>query len=258
MGCPVHFSTSGGMGSALLRKPETVSDILTTLVRNLSCPVTCKIRLLESEAETVELARRIERCGVAALAVHGRYISQRPRDAAHWHLIANVAAAVPSLPVIANGDVFTHADFARCRAATGAASVMAARGAQWDPSVFRAAGPLPGRAVRTRYVEHCVAWDNPLSNSKYCLREMLLVAPGGLQSAEAATLHAAKTPEALASAYGVDADAAALRAQAAAACSRARASATAELHGGFSSAQKRSRESCEEGGDKQCVAAEAA
>ena len=46
MGCPVHFSTSGGMGSALLRKPETVERILTALVAALPCPVTCKIRLL--------------------------------------------------------------------------------------------------------------------------------------------------------------------------------------------------------------------
>ena len=46
MGCPVHFSTSGGMGSALLRKPETVQQILTALVAALPCPVTCKIRLL--------------------------------------------------------------------------------------------------------------------------------------------------------------------------------------------------------------------
>ena len=46
MGCPVHFSTSGGMGAALLRKPDDVAAILTALVRALPCPVTCKIRLL--------------------------------------------------------------------------------------------------------------------------------------------------------------------------------------------------------------------
>ena len=46
MGCPVHFSTSGGMGSALLSQPELVTDILRGLVRALPCPVSCKIRLL--------------------------------------------------------------------------------------------------------------------------------------------------------------------------------------------------------------------
>ena len=55
MGCPVHFSTSGGMGSALLRKPETVERILTALVAALPCPVTCKIRLLGASRQ-LELA----------------------------------------------------------------------------------------------------------------------------------------------------------------------------------------------------------
>ena len=57
MGCPMHFSTSGGMGAALLRAPERAADILNTLRRNLNVPVTAKIRLLSSAAESVELAR---------------------------------------------------------------------------------------------------------------------------------------------------------------------------------------------------------
>lgn len=98
MGCPKAFSIQGGMGAALLSKPELIHDvhaslnsfayiyafvsshvdvfsipqILATLKRNLDVPVTCKIRLLKSPAETVELARRIEKLGVPALAVHGR------------------------------------------------------------------------------------------------------------------------------------------------------------------------------------------
>ena len=106
MGCPKAFSISGGMGAALLTKPELIHDvriyvllevlssslidicswhflysflnrfpikILTTLKRNLDIPVTCKIRLLKSSKDTIELARRIEKTGVSALAVHGRY-----------------------------------------------------------------------------------------------------------------------------------------------------------------------------------------
>uniref|UniRef100_A0A2P2KME6 tRNA-dihydrouridine20 synthase NADP+-like isoform X3 n=1 Tax=Rhizophora mucronata TaxID=61149 RepID=A0A2P2KME6_RHIMU len=73
MGCPKSFSISGGMGAALLSKPQLIHDILTTLKRNLDTPVTCKIRLLKSSQDTVELARRIEKTGVSALAIHGRY-----------------------------------------------------------------------------------------------------------------------------------------------------------------------------------------
>ena len=70
MGCPVKFSVQGGMGAALLSKPERVKDILGTLVRNLpGVPVTCKIRLLDSAHDTLQLARAIQETGVAALAV---------------------------------------------------------------------------------------------------------------------------------------------------------------------------------------------
>ncbi|GMP79132.1 hypothetical protein CsSME_00034797 [Camellia sinensis var. sinensis] len=72
MGCPKSFSISGGMGAASLTKPELIHVILTTLKRNLDTPVTCKIQLLKSSQDTVELARRIEKAGVFALAVHGR------------------------------------------------------------------------------------------------------------------------------------------------------------------------------------------
>ena len=83
MGCPVKFSVQGGMGSALLTQPEKVRDILTTLRRNLpsSLAVTCKIRLLEEPHDTLQLARIIESCGVAAMAVHARRRQDRPR---HW------------------------------------------------------------------------------------------------------------------------------------------------------------------------------
>ncbi|OVA07325.1 tRNA-dihydrouridine synthase [Macleaya cordata] len=118
MGCPKSFSISGGMGAALLTKPELIHDILTTLKRNLNTPVTCKIRLLKSSQDTVELAQRIERTGVSALAVHGRRVADRPRDPANWSEIADVVAAL-SIPVIANGDVFEYEDIQRIKIATG-------------------------------------------------------------------------------------------------------------------------------------------
>jgi len=59
MGCPKGFSVQGGMGAALLQKPEVACDIIRTLKRNLNIPVTCKIRLLETEAATLDLAKGI-------------------------------------------------------------------------------------------------------------------------------------------------------------------------------------------------------
>eukprot|EP00268_Persea_americana_P042088 TRINITY_DN4206_c0_g1_i5.p1 TRINITY_DN4206_c0_g1~~TRINITY_DN4206_c0_g1_i5.p1 ORF type:complete len:273 (+),score=52.27 TRINITY_DN4206_c0_g1_i5:144-962(+) len=147
MGCPKSFSISGGMGAALLSKPELIHDILTTLRRNLDTSVTCKIRLLKSSRDTVELARQIEKTGVSALAVHGRRVADRPRDPAKWSEIADIAAAL-SIPVIANGDVFEYEDLQCIKDATGVSSVMVARGALWNASIFSPKGKLPWEDVK--------------------------------------------------------------------------------------------------------------
>ncbi|XP_059624510.1 uncharacterized protein LOC132267360 [Cornus florida] len=173
MGCPKSFSISGGMGAALLAKPELVHDILTTLKRNLDTPVTCKIRLLKSSQDTVELARRIEKTGVSALAVHGRRVADRPRDPAKWSEIADVVAAL-SIPVIANGDVFEYEDFQRIKVATGASSVMAARGALWNVSVFSPHGKVPWEDVKREYVRKSILWDNDVKSTKHTLKEMIM------------------------------------------------------------------------------------
>ena len=131
-----------------MEKPETVKDNFTTLARNLDVPVTCKIRLLAEPRRTADLVRTIAGTGVAALGVHGRRREQRPRDPASWEGIRQAVEAVPGLPVIANGDVFSYSDVARVRRATGAAAVMIARGAQWNPSIFRPAGFLPLEEVK--------------------------------------------------------------------------------------------------------------
>ncbi|XP_075480963.1 uncharacterized protein LOC142521704 isoform X3 [Primulina tabacum] len=118
MSYPKSISISGGMGAALLTKPELIHDILTTLKRNLDTPVTCKIRLLKSSQDTTELARRIEKTGVSALPLHGRKVADRPRVPAKSSEIADVVAVV-SIPVIENGDVFEYKDIQRIKVAIG-------------------------------------------------------------------------------------------------------------------------------------------
>nr|DAD40838.1 TPA_asm: hypothetical protein HUJ06_015161 [Nelumbo nucifera] len=173
MGCPKSFSISGGMGAALLAKPELIHDILTTLKRNLDTPITCKIRLLKSSQDTVELARRIERTGVSALAVHGRKVADRPRDPAKWSEIADIVAAL-SIPVIANGDVFNYKDFQHIRDATGATSVMVARGALWNASIFSPSGKLYWEDVKREYLRKSILWDNDVKSTKQTLKEMIM------------------------------------------------------------------------------------
>ncbi|XP_066569482.1 tRNA-dihydrouridine(20) synthase [NAD(P)+]-like isoform X2 [Amia ocellicauda] len=183
----------GGMGAALLSDPDKIEAILSTLVRGVSKPVTCKIRILSSLADTLSLARRIEKTGVAAIAVHGRRKEERPQHPVHCDVIRAVSEAL-TIPVISNGGsldcVKTHADITAFCTATGTSSVMLARAAMWNPSIFRQEGALPLEQVMEQYLQYAVRYENHASNTKYCLCQMLrdrLESPLGRQ------LHAAQT-----------------------------------------------------------------
>ncbi|XP_056272689.1 tRNA-dihydrouridine(20) synthase [NAD(P)+]-like [Pseudoliparis swirei] len=203
MGCPKEYSTKGGMGAALLSDPDKIEAILRRLVSGVSVPVTCKIRILPSLEETVLLVRRIEKTGVAAIAVHGRLKDERPRHPLHMEHLQAAARAV-SIPIIANGGsldlVKTNSDIAAFRAASGASSVMLARAAMWNASVFREGGPLPLEAVMEDYLRHAIRYNNHAFNTKYCLCQMLrdkVESPLGKQ------LQAAQTTREISEAFGL-------------------------------------------------------
>ncbi|XP_068459954.1 tRNA-dihydrouridine(20) synthase [NAD(P)+]-like [Clinocottus analis] len=176
MGCPKEYSTKGGMGAALLSDPDKIEAILRKLVSGVSVPITCKIRILPSLEETVALVQRIEKTGVAAVAVHGRLKEERNRHPLHLDHIQAAARAV-SIPVIANGGsldlVKSNGDIEAFRRASGASSVMLARAAMWNASVFRKRGPLPLEAVMEEYLKHAIRYNNHAFNTKYCLCQML-------------------------------------------------------------------------------------
>lgn len=175
MGCPKDYSCKGGMGAALLTQPDTVRKILTTLVQGVSKPVTCKIRILPTVEETIAFAKMVEETGIVALAVHGREKHERSRDPVHINVIREVAKAV-SIPVIANGVslmINTYKDIEKYRQETGCSSVMLARAAQWNPSIFRKEGRLSASEVITEYIKLAINFDNNFGNTKYCLQRLL-------------------------------------------------------------------------------------
>ncbi|KAG5273361.1 hypothetical protein AALO_G00150500 [Alosa alosa] len=203
MGCPKEYSTKGGMGAALLSDPDKIEAILTTLVNGLSKPVTCKIRVLPSLEDTVKLVKRIEKTGVSALAVHGRFKEERPQHPVHCDYIQAVTKVV-SIPVIANGGsldlVKTHSDITKFREATGACSVMVARAAMWNPSIFCSKGTVSVDEVMEEYIKYAVRYDNNAFNTKYCLCQMLrdrVESPMGKQ------LHAAQTTKEICAVYSM-------------------------------------------------------
>jgi len=143
MGCPVGKVVKSGDGSALMREPDKAMKIIEAVVRALTCPVTVKIRKGwdKGNVNAVEFSKMAEAAGVSAITVHGRTRTQMYSGKADWDIIREVKNAV-SVPVLANGDVFSAEDAARILKYTGADMAMIGRGAMGDPWLFQQSAAL--------------------------------------------------------------------------------------------------------------------
>ncbi|HEY9089676.1 MAG TPA: tRNA-dihydrouridine synthase [Anaerolineaceae bacterium] len=184
MGCSARTVAGRGAGAGLLRTPEKIARIFSTLTKVLDIPITGKIRLGwdGSSRNYLEIAKIIEDNGGQLIAVHGRTKAQSYGGVADWDAIAEVKAAVKTIPVIGNGDVKTVADIERMKRHTGCDGVMIARAAIQNPWIFSRTDrdqvtPEQLRAVINRHLRLMLDFYGPTRGlilfRKYAARYMM-------------------------------------------------------------------------------------
>ena len=139
MGCPVpKVAVRAQAGSALLKNPDKVYEIVEAVVKAVSVPVTVKIRSGwdEKHINAVEIAKKCEEAGASAITIHGRTRAQGYSGKADWNIIKQVKEAV-NIPVIGNGDVVSCYDAKRMLEETGVDAVMIGRGVLGNPWLIK-------------------------------------------------------------------------------------------------------------------------
>lgn len=138
MGCPVPKVVKNGDGSALMKDPDKIYNIVKSVVRNTDKPVTVKIRkgFDENNINAVQVGKAIEDGGAVAITIHGRTREEYYSGKADWNIIKTLADSI-KIPVIGNGDIFSAEDGMKMLDSTGVKAIMIARGAMGNPWIFR-------------------------------------------------------------------------------------------------------------------------
>ncbi len=161
------------MGAALLSTPDLLLNILRGLVTKTYLPVSCKIRLLPDQTSTLLLAARILRTGIRNLTVHCRTRDMRSSSAAIWDRLGDIVrlGQQRGINVICNGDGEGWSNWQTIRDKTGVTSVMIARAAESNPSIFLPTGPISTceKLIPEVFLPVCTYLGHHYSNTKFLL-----------------------------------------------------------------------------------------
>ena len=136
MGCPVYKITSNFNGAALMKDPALASKIIRKMKAAIRVPLSVKIRAGWSDpSECLDFVRVVEDAGADLITIHGRTKCQSYSGKSDWEMIGLAAERV-SIPVLANGDIFTPEDVVRALKATACDGILIARGGLGNPWIF--------------------------------------------------------------------------------------------------------------------------
>jgi len=181
-GCPKPFSTSGGMGAALLQTPDKLCSILEALVKEISTEfeigISVKIRLLETAELTEVLVRKLCATGITGLTVHCRTTPMRPRERAIRGQLKMIAGICRDNGVacLMNGDVESRAQAEQLITEFGVDGAMIATAAETNLSCFRSevnGGLAPWNEVVEQYIKTALEVENRFGNTKYLLNHLI-------------------------------------------------------------------------------------
>jgi tRNA-dihydrouridine synthase 2 len=181
-GCQKPFSTSGGMGAALLRTPEKLAGILEALVEQVGkvweIGISVKIRLLETPEMTEALVRRLCKTGITGLTIHCRTTPMRPRERAIREQLKMIGEVCKEHGVacLMNGDVKDRDQGVSLVKEYGVDGGMIATAAEANSSVFRTkeqGGLAPWREVVTEYLKLAMSVENKAGNTKFLLSQLM-------------------------------------------------------------------------------------
>ncbi|ETN67283.1 tRNA-dihydrouridine synthase [Anopheles darlingi] len=164
-GCPQRWAMAAGYGSAMLKTPERIVDLLSTVRRNMpnTFSVSVKVRLLSNQSmkSTIDMCRMLEATGITFLTVHGRTAAEKTNVPVHKEALREIKQSL-SIPMVANGDIFTLDNAKDMYSTTGCDGVMAARGLLTNPALFSGCNSTPIECVG-RWLNICEEADTGMT-----------------------------------------------------------------------------------------------